>query len=397
MSYDSMEDPSMVLWIASLRASHANPIPSPANARERRTNAGCGPASPESSESAAPLSLPLKTSPDSCGTPIAHLQNRNWKSSQMSLLEEWEPFSGIWPKWGFVSHGECYELPKWAPAMGGRESSYWPTSRAEDSEATGANRGNLDTLTTRTEQWRTPDAPKAGGVRTRTSSQENGHQFTIAEQAEQWSTPNAHDATGARGTGFMLTDHHHSPHDLAMESEQWQTPATDSFRSRGGDCKDEMGLDQQARFWPSPQAKDGKSGETIQEYGNARPLNEIVTQWKTPHGLTCSSETGDPGGGGEFAKQATAFSLPAPQTPAGLPFWQRVRILLRLCRLLEQRLPSPYNKVRFMAKKRLNADFTDWLMGWPVGWSSVERAFSAAEMESYRSRQHAYLRFLLKG
>ena len=343
----------------------------------------------------------------------------------MSLLEEWEPFSGIWPKWGFVAHGECYELPVWVPATAGPESSFWPTSRAEDSESTGAHRGNLDTLTNGTEQWRTPDAPKAGGVRNHTSSQGEGHQRTVAEQAEQWSTPNAHDATGARGTGFMLTDHHYSPHDLTMESEQWQTPATDSFRSRGGDRKNEMGLDQQARFWPSPQAKDWKSGEKIQEYGNARPLNEIVTQWKTPHGLTYSPETGDPGGGGEFAEQATnwgtprignsgigrdrgdnrsrledqapAFSLPAPPIRAGLPFSQRVRILLRLCRLLRQRLPSPYNKVRSMTKKRLNADFTDWLMGWPVGWSSAERAFSAEEMGWYRSRQRASLRFLLNG
>lgn len=56
--------------------------------------------------------------------------------------------------------------------------------------------------------WRTPDAPGSGGPRNRQNSLEAGHQVTIAEQAEHW-----------------------------------QTPGADSFRSRGGDRKDEMGLD----------------------------------------------------------------------------------------------------------------------------------------------------------
>ena len=49
--------------------------------------------------------------------------------------------------------------------------------------------------------------------------------------------------------------------DLQAQAEQlWQTPATDSFRSRGGDRKDEMGLDQQARIaWPTPAARDYRS------------------------------------------------------------------------------------------------------------------------------------------
>ena len=38
--------------------------------------------------------------------------------------------------------------------------------------------------------------------------------------------------------------------------------------------------------------------------------------------------------------------------------------------------------------KRLNPYFTEWLMGWPVGWTSATAlpASSAAEMALYRSR-----------
>lgn len=60
----------------------------------------------------------------------------------------------------------------------------------------------------------------------------------------------------------------------------WQTPATDSFRSRSGDRKDEQGLDQQAR-----------------------------RLWKTPHGFANTDQYGKTaGGGGEFHKQAMSGS-----------------------------------------------------------------------------------------
>ena len=50
----------------------------------------------------------------------------------------------------------------------------------------------------------------------------------------------------------------------------WPTPQTDSFRSRGGDRRNEKGLDRMARDWPSsgsgmwmtPTARDHKDGAT---------------------------------------------------------------------------------------------------------------------------------------
>jgi hypothetical protein len=51
------------------------------------------------------------------------------------------------------------------------------------------------------------------------------------------------------------------------------------------------GLEQQARSWPTPAARDWKSGEasdkTLQR--NARPLNEIAVRWPTP-----AARDGDP-------------------------------------------------------------------------------------------------------
>lgn len=58
-------------------------------------------------------------------------------------------------------------------------------------------------------------------------------------------------------------------------SPGWQTPATDSFRSRGGDRKDEEGLDQQARRWNTPRARDWK--------GDGKDcLDRDAENWPTP-------------------------------------------------------------------------------------------------------------------
>jgi len=38
----------------------------------------------------------------------------------------------------------------------------------------------------------------------------------------------------------------------------------------------------EAKYWASPQARDFRSGETIENYGNPRPLNEQVVNWATP-------------------------------------------------------------------------------------------------------------------
>lgn len=374
MSYDSMEGPSTASWIASLRASRANLTPSPASAREPQTSDGSGLTSPESSANAAPQWLPSKTCLGCSATqiPIAMLRPDGWKTIQTSLLEEWEAFSGIWPKWGLCLSGECYQLPKWEPATAGRECLFsgwptpdaglqvrtnrsdsdgaalrptlglaaelWPTSRAEDSESTGAHRGNLDMLTSAMEQW---PPPRLKG-----------------------------DNDGA----WAESSTRHQGDDLYMSAQQWA----------------------------SPQARDYRSEETVQEYGNSRPLNEQVSRWMTPSdadhkGRTYTYDQHDPSKPRlALEGEALAFSLPVPQIRSGLTFSQRLRVLLPLCRQLRRLLPSPYNKIHSIFKRKLNPDFVDWLMGWPDGWSSADRVYSAAEMESYLSRQRVFLRYLLK-
>lgn len=216
------------------------------------------------------------------------------RTSQASLFQEQCPeWSESWPDSGMWDAGAVYEL----------QSSVPVTCESECSSS----------------QWRTPDAPGSGGPRNRQDSIGNGHQVTIAEQAEPW-----------------------------------QTPATDSFRSRGGDRKDEMGLDQQARFWPTTSTSD-KNGirKSYEQDRGQGGLNTAAHHFPTPasrdYRTPNAKAYSDRGGGakGEQLQNFVAHSLPDPLTPDG----------------------PQSSKAGPTSPRRLNPQFVEWLMGFPIGWS----------------------------
>ena len=50
-----------------------------------------------------------------------------WKTLQISLLGDLEPFLGTWPRWGLMQDGECSELVTLAQNTRETESGLWPT------------------------------------------------------------------------------------------------------------------------------------------------------------------------------------------------------------------------------------------------------------------------------
>ncbi|MDF3039428.1 MAG: Site-specific methylase [Thermomicrobiales bacterium] len=397
-----MDDASTESWIASLRAGRANLTPSPASGSEPKMSAGSGPTSPESSMSAELPSSSARTSPASYGTPAAKLRTtidltsgrtvQTWTTTQTDLWGEWEPFSGIWPRWGLCLSGEAFQLPTWAPRTDALESLSLASSRVAG------------------DGWSTP----------------SGQVFQDGADVEN---------ELRRRAALNEKCHNGSAIPLTIQAQMWQTPAVDSFRSRGGDRKDEMGLDQQARFWPSPRVKGDSDGARAASATRHKgdDLHTSAGKWPTPTAMDCEQAGGicesrglslftaagnwpspsardhrDPNAhpyqdrdGGSKGEQLPNFVEhhwilpPARRIPAGPQFWLRVRILLRLCRLLRQRLPSPYRKAGSIFKRKLNPNFVDWLMGWLDGWSDADRVFSAEEMESYRFRQQFAMSLLL--
>ena len=48
-------------------------------------------------------------------------------------------------------------------------------------------------------------------------------------------------------------------------------------------------------------------------------------------------------------------------------------------------------------KAKLNPNFVEWMMGWPVGWTTARTGFDARAMESWRCKQRQLLAYLLGG
>jgi len=149
-----------------------------------------------------------------------------------------------------------------------------------------------------------------------------GSAWPTPEQAECWATPDV------PGGGRKLSD--------------------EDILNRGQTAKGkrQVGLENEARIWPTPQARDWKSGDASEETSekNARPLNEIAERF---------------------------HSSPQDQaTPGGR---QSSRSILTL-------------------RRRLNPAFAAWLMGLPFWWTHPEPiACGRLETASFRSRQRRLL------
>jgi hypothetical protein len=147
-------------------------------------------------------------------------------------------------------------------------------------------------------------------------------------------------------------------------------PASDSFRSRGGDRVNEQGLDQQARGWPTPKAMTGgKNSKRLERrklgggQGGA-DLEETVANWPTPQNRDFRS-----GVSGAIAKKnSRPLSEVASQS------------------FLRARTTSQPGKNFSPPTRQLNPRFVEMLMGLPLGWTSrVSIAYAPSEMVSSRS------------
>ena len=216
---------------------------------------------------------------------------------QSSLFQQEELYLEGLPKAGSMRSGYLFERPTLAPRTGGNGSSSTPGS-----------------------VWTTPRTITGGGE-SAMRKQELGREES--------------------GGG-----------DLQAQAEQlWQTPATDSFRSRGGDRKDEMGLDQQARLqWATPNSRDYKSesgGEAIQSHMEDHSPN--------------------------LSKQV---------------------VYSRQDQATEQDGPKCSEKPRG-SRRRLNPAFVCQLMGLPFWWTQpVPINFAPAVMPWFLSVQRRHLQFL---
>lgn len=280
--------------------------------------------------------------------------------------------SSSWPTAQAMTAGEKLEnnMPDNSPLH--RAAAMWPTARQEDAESAGNHPAAVDSLTGAAGLWRTP-AGQEPGISGERLDGGDGHraydkttgrlaQYGITQQAEMWSTPQEDDANNAYGrvTGAQKglardavnnwptpaavempnsnANQKNMPPSLHGAAEAWQTPKSPDGgnTSRGHDRKGEPLLDGQARSWASPKSRDWKGGQ------GAKPR-------QSP----------------DLDKMAESRSfLPHPTT-------------------LTDGQPSSENVPTL--RRRLNPMFVEWLMGWPIGWTSLSQLGNATAPTDGRS------------
>lgn len=221
-------------WIQSLPVSPASRGVRPENSREPKMSDGSGHPSPGS---------------------LAkwHPGSSTWRTSQVCLFTpELATYSDRWPNWGSMRNGELCGRPTWVPRTSESAYSSWLTPHGLMAGNTGPD-GNE--FSTQARNWPTPQAHDAQDGKTPDQitvlrEKTGAGVSNLNETAGTWATPTANPV--------KVGIESQNGRDLGREADRWQSPAADSFRSRSGERIDEMGLDQQARNWPTPGANDHK-------------------------------------------------------------------------------------------------------------------------------------------
>ena len=334
-------------WIASLRASRASPTASPESEKATPTEGASAKATVRSCTSCG-------SSRKSC------LPWCSSKTSQPGLpleISGSDQSASDFQRWVTESKNRSSSLRTMlARTTSASGSSSWPTARAEDSESCGTHPGSKggDSLTGVLKTWPTPNAADSK------TSEDYPHKRgnpTLVMASSQWPTPDAHanervnrspsDGAAERPTIALAAKNWKTPHgmagvdhtgkagaggEFAKQVEAWQTPAAENFRSRGGDRKDEPGLDRQAKLWRTPDAPSSggvRTHTTSAGKGHQTTIAEQAEIWQTPKALSggpnSRSEEREGNWTPDLQEQARGWPTPAARDAKGENSLQHMR------------------------------------------------------------------------
>ena len=237
----------------------------------------------------------------------------SWKTAQCSFLEDSEGFSEIWPRWGTLVNGACWERMIPALHTSERESGFLPTPLASDT-------------TTRKKRF------AQGGL-------------PLSMAVDLWPTPTTGEVSKTPATRNYgqtgLNNHPRIRGELTRERFQKDS------RSIGGEPIQQR---QSQLRWPTPTTSDGKGsahpGSCKDWEKRGTNLPEAVQKkrtWQTPtagEGADCGSKweaLGRRDKGGRIQRQMATRKLTEDTERA-----------------------------------KLNPDWVEWLMNWPIGWTRSE-------------------------
>jgi hypothetical protein len=155
--------------------------------------------------------------------------SHSWKTAQPSLLEGWGECSVIWPRWGMMRDGVCWEHTTSARPTSGTASGLWPTPTVcGNYNQKGASKTSGDGLATAVKKWPTPTVHSAKELSYPAEyNRRTPGLGSVVLKPYLWPTPTV-DAATERTTRYAQ-----GGTSLLLAVRMWPTPQASDCRNRG--------------------------------------------------------------------------------------------------------------------------------------------------------------------
>lgn len=313
------EDLSM--WLRA--AFPANHFQTPENDSEPTTQETCG-----QQQSTASASY----DPDS----------HSWKTFQGWLLVDiLEPSFQTWSRAGMTRNGEYFPQPKWERRINGIGCGLEPngetTFHTPNTSGMDGGSNSRRALKKRQEQWLTPSATNIDERSDEALEKRRNYRNGIGRNT----TPPGNLAEQVR-YGHPVKGMFPTPR--SSESGDYQY-------DRGDHSKPRLTLTGDVKMFPTPTATDFQN-------------RTVITPIKTSSGTI--RHLNKAGGQSRAALSAIVNMYPTPTVN------DSKNSTLPPSQINHDNLPGAHERAGEKSGARLNPDWVEWLMGWPIGWTNID-------------------------
>lgn len=337
ISDPSRADAFVDAWTSFWREYRASRTASPVDVADSAIAVICGPRHAGSLRQINPASCGSKTSPAS--------SRRACRAS-----------SPTWKAWATALRADCLRRRKSARRMSaaGSSCSPWPTPRREDAESCGNHPGAIDSLNAAVRTWSTPNVPARGPEQRASKRKRCSGGEDLQTQVFNWATPGGMGG-GTRNRGGSRKGELLLAGQTAEWMKNWPTPTEFGNNNRRvAGAKSGDGLSTAVKLWPTPGANDHKGSACVGH--RRRQLDEAAEQ------KFRSSRSDE-----------ASISTRSRERFATLPTKERNRkwrLLRWLAHVDSGMRGAALSVLGPTLRPRLNPNFVEHLMGWPIGWTA---------------------------